>query len=485
VREGKAVLRKACEACGSYTRAAVRRDSIVLALAFVAVAAAFVGSTVVAQRAAREVGVLAASIARDAAPGLAAMSNVRGEVRRLQELVTRLAVLGPAAGDRAEIDETRRGLDEHLAEFRSLPASGDELKLLSELQTDIRSFDESVERVIAQLGLRQPEKAAITLSREVRPLADEAISAAGKLVQMDAQAAEEAALRIEQVHRRADRMALQMDTLCVILAAVTAWLMVRAVAKARRIQEEHREMIERRAEELEQFAGRVAHDVLSPLATVGLALSLAHRNGSPPQKTAAQRGTASLQRVRGIVDALLEFARSGARPEPGASTEVRPVVSGLLEELKPQAEAAAANLRVDPVQECAVACSPGVLVVILSNLMRNALKYLGESAERSVVLRVRPRRSAVLFEVEDSGPGIPAELGDHIFEPYVRGRRASATRPGIGLGLATVKRLVTAHGGALGTRRSALGGALFWFELPRVESAERSAEPPPEFVMRS
>src|SRR3989442_13458956 len=102
-----------------YTRAAMRRDSIVLALAFVAVAAAFVGSTVVAQRAAREVGVLAASIARDAAPGLAAMSNVRGEVRRLQELVTRVAVLGPAAGDRAEIDETRRGLDEHLAEFRS------------------------------------------------------------------------------------------------------------------------------------------------------------------------------------------------------------------------------------------------------------------------------------------------------------------------------------------------------------------------------
>jgi signal transduction histidine kinase len=462
----------------------MRRDSILLALAFVAVAAAFVGSTVVAQRSAREVGVLAASIARDAAPGLASMSNVRSEVRRLQELVTRVAVLGVAPGYKAEIDETRRSLDAHLAVFRSLPASGEELQLLSALQTDIRSFDESVERVIAQLGSRQPEKAAATLSREVRPLADEAIAAAGKLVQLDARAAEEAALRIEQVHQRAARMALQMDTLCVLLSGIAAWLVVRAVGKARRIQEAHREIIERRAEELEQFAGRVAHDVLSPLATVGLALSVAQRTGSPTQRTAVQRGTSSLQRVRGIVDALLEFARSGALPEPGASSEVPSIVAGLMEELRPQAETAAAELRVDPIPHCAVACSPGVLVVILSNLIRNAIKYLGDSPERSVVLHVRPRRSAVVFEVEDSGPGIPTELGDRIFEPYVRGSRASATRPGIGLGLATVKRLVIAHGGSLGTRRSALGGALFWFELPRAEAAERPAAPA-ESVMRS
>jgi K+-sensing histidine kinase KdpD len=463
----------------------MRRDSILLALAFVAVATAFVGSTVVAQRMAREVSGLAASIARDAAPGLASMSNVRSEVRRLQELVTRVAVLGTLTDERAEIDETRRNLDAHLAEFRSLPTSEDELKLLSELQTDIRSFDEAVERVIAHLGSHQPEKAAAVLSRELRPLADEATGAASKLVQLDAKAAEDAALRIEEVHRRADRMALEMDTLCVVLAAVAAWLVVRAVANARKLQEEHREMIERRAEELEQFAGRVAHDVLSPLATVGLALSVANKTGSPTQRTALQRGSASLQRVRGIVDALLEFARSGARPEPGASCEVRPIVSGLLEELRPQAEAAAVELRAEPIPECAISCSPGVLIVVLSNLLRNAVKYLGDAAERQVVFRVRARRSTVLFEVEDSGPGIPAELGDRIFEPYVRGRRASATRPGIGLGLATVKRLVTAHGGSLGTTRgSALGGALFWFELPRSLAAEPPS-PPAESVMRS
>ena len=173
-----------------------------------------------------------------------------------------------------------------------------------------------------------------------------------------------------------------------------------------------------------------------------------------------------------------------ARPEPGANTDVGPAVAGLLEELRPQAEDAAAELRVDPIPDCVVASSPGVLVVILSNLVRNALKYLGDASERVVVLRVRPRRASVSFEVEDTGPGVPAELGDRIFEPYIRGRRASTTRPGIGLGLATVKRLVVAHGGTLGTRRGSLGGALFWVELPRAEATEHPRLPA-ESVMRS
>ena len=462
----------------------MRRDSAFLLLAFAAVAAAFFGSTVISQRSSHEVGDLAAFIARDAAPGLSAIGNVRGEVRRLQALVTRQAALGPAPGDKDAIDETRLSLDTHLARFRALPASQQEHEMLNDLQTDIRSFDEAIERVIVQLDSGKPPEAVATLSGEVRRLADQAVAAATDLVEVNTRDAEAAALRIEQVHARALRMALQMDALCVVLAALAAWLVLRAVAKGRRLEEQHRQIVERRAEELEQFAGRVAHDVLSPLASVGLALSVAQRTGSQAQQSAAQRGSASLQRVRGIVDALLDFARAGARPEPGASADVPEVVAGLVEELTPQAQAAAADLRVEPIPSCAAACSPGVLVIVLSNLVRNAIKYLGDASQRVVTLRVRPRRSSILIEVEDSGPGIPAELGDRIFDPYIRGRRASATRPGIGLGLATVKRLVTAHGGTLGQRRGALGGALFWFEVPDAEAHEGPATPE-DSVMQS
>jgi signal transduction histidine kinase len=257
---------------------------------------------------------------------------------------------------------------------------------------------------------------------------------------------------------------------------------VRAARHAQRIQESHRAILERRAEELEEFAGRVAHDVLSPLASVGLALSVAQSSGSQVQQVAAQRGSSSLRRGRGIVDALPEFARSGARPAAGETADVSAVVNVLVEELRPQAEDVAAELRIESVPKCAVACSSGVLVVLLSNLLRNAFKYLGDSPRRIVELRIRARRATVQFEVEDSGPGIPPDLGDRVFEPYVRDRRA-ATKPGIGLGLATVKRLVIAHGGSVGVRRGVLGGALFWFELPQTDLVRRAESV--QSVMRS
>src|SRR5256885_15977940 len=78
-----------------------------------------------------------------------------------------------------------------------------------------------------------------------------------------------------------------------------------------------------------------------------------------------------------------------------------------------------------------------------------------------------------LFEVEDTGPGIPPALGQRIFEPYFRGPNTGA--PGIGLGLATVKRLVESHSGTLGVRAGAKGGRLFWVEL----DAEMPSEPQP------
>src|SRR5438105_2911552 len=196
---------------------------------------------------------------------------------------------------------------------------------------------------------------------------------------------------------------------------------------------------------------------------------------APATATGPDRAHASLSRVRGIVDGLFEFARAGAAPEAGARTEVRAVATGLVEELRPFAAQRQAILRIDDLPDCAVACSPGVLLSVLGNLLRNGLKYLGKAETRQVVLRARRRRGRVLFEVEDTGPGIPAQLGTRIFEPYIRGPDTGA--PGLGLGLATVKRLVESHRGSLGVRAGARGGALFWFELDEASAADDASQP--------
>ena len=105
--------------------------------------------------------------------------------------------------------------------------------------------------------------------------------------------------------------------------------------------------------------------------------------------------------------------------------------------------------------------------MIVSNLLLNAIKYTAQSQHRRVEVRALDHGTSARVEIDDTGPGIPAHLQALIFEPYVRA--PGAREPGIGLGLATVKRLVEAHGGSVGVESAVGKGSRFWFELPKAQ----------------
>jgi signal transduction histidine kinase len=106
------------------------------------------------------------------------------------------------------------------------------------------------------------------------------------------------------------------------------------------------------------------------------------------------------------------------------------------------------------------------------NLVSNAIKHMPKDAEeRSVRVAGGAVRGRVRVEVADTGAGLPEGMREQVFEPYVR---LDKSRPGIGLGLATVRRLVLAHGGKVGVGPNGGAGSVFWFELPVQEQ-----EPPP------
>jgi signal transduction histidine kinase len=177
-----------------------------------------------------------------------------------------------------------------------------------------------------------------------------------------------------------------------------------------------------------------------------------------------EKGVKSLQRADILIRDLLTFARASAPPEGEAGASLPAVVAGVVDDVGPEASKQRVQLDAADLPVCEIDCPSGVLSSIAGNLVTNAIKYMPPDAkERRVHIRAFEAAKRVRVEVSDTGAGLPEDAHEHVFEPYVR---ADPSRPGLGLGLATVKRLVEAYAGRVGVQSSPGRGSVFWFELP-------------------
>lgn len=100
---------------------------------------------------------------------------------------------------------------------------------------------------------------------------------------------------------------------------------------------------------------------------------------------------------------------------------------------------------------------------VLTNLMRNAIEAMKETAGKEIRVSVAHASGQTLsVTVEDSGPGISPEIASDVFKPF-----ATTKAGGMGIGLSISRRIVEAHGGEMTVSRSELGGACFSFSLPQ------------------
>jgi signal transduction histidine kinase len=254
----------------------------------------------------------------------------------------------------------------------------------------------------------------------------------------------------------------------VLVSIGAAGLVVHAERRRRLAEAAHEQLLVDRATELDMFAKRVAHDLLSPLSALSFTLGTLKRRVARGEAVddLVQRADATILRARRLVDGALDFARSAA-PQTGATADVHDVVTGVVEEARAD-QGERAEVIVEPFEDVSVECAPGVLASVLSNLVRNALKYMNDRAEQRVTIRVARRGDAVRVEVADTGPGLPPGLESRVFEPYVRA--PGNPQPGLGLGLATVRRFVESHRGRVGVASTPGQGATFWFELPAART---------------
>ncbi|HEU0033643.1 MAG TPA: HAMP domain-containing sensor histidine kinase [Kofleriaceae bacterium] len=422
---------------------------------------AFVVAAAAAQYVQREITTPVNDIVSNAMPSVKLLSAARGHLREIE-----LGVDADATPPDPRIAMARRNLDEELTSYRALPPFPHERALFQPVLDDMTKLD-------ADYAAWSATHAATVLAA-LRFDFETVDAALERAIAFDAEQGQRLGLEIGRVRGETTGVVMVLDGVAVALALVAAALALRQLRRAARAWRSELTARERREAELRemnealgQFAGRVAHDILSPLATTSLAIDRL-RQACPDEATAASasdRGMNALRRVHALVDGLLAFARAGGHPQPGATAELRHVLEDMMVGLKSQAELRGVTLTLDDVPPGAVACHDGVLASIVSNLVQNSIKYMDDARERRITVHVRDAGSRWRVEVADTGRGIPKDQRATIFEPYVQLTKGSG---GIGLGLATVERLVHAHGGTLGVRSEVGVGSTFWFELPKA-----------------
>ncbi|WBL35892.1 ATP-binding protein [Tepidiforma flava] len=230
-----------------------------------------------------------------------------------------------------------------------------------------------------------------------------------------------------------------------------------------------------------QFVQDASHELRTPLAAIRTNIEVTEMDPDASleeyRELVATIKSQTERLTRLSEDLLLLTNDDGARVEREA-VDLPALAADVIAELQPLAAQRGVALRRDIREPAEALASPDLLHRCVLNLVDNAIKYSGEGS--TVTVRVADAGKAARVEVEDNGPGIPAEALPHIFDRFYRVDKGRSRREGgTGLGLAIVKELIEAMGGSVGVRSEPGSGSTFWIELPKSQESADSPAPAP------
>ncbi len=220
----------------------------------------------------------------------------------------------------------------------------------------------------------------------------------------------------------------------------------------------------------EDLAAMIYHDLRSPLSNIISSLDMLGGilpvESNPSLKSIFSIANRSTDRMQRLISSLLDINRleSGQAITNQKVVEVKPLVDSAFTAVQPLLEGKQQSLQITIAEACpAIWVDEDMVRRVLINIVENGIKFSPTRGQLS--LSVEPSENWVRFSVQDSGPGIPLEARERIFEKFVR-LQTERFAKGLGLGLAFCRLAVEAHGGRIWVDSRPGQGSCFNFTLP-------------------
>lgn len=225
--------------------------------------------------------------------------------------------------------------------------------------------------------------------------------------------------------------------------------------------------------ELEAFSYTVAHDLRGPLEIIGnLGFLLKESHGDQLDANAQHFLDELINTTRmmsSLIQDLLNLSRASRTDFHREIVNLSKMASDILEsrqEAEPERQ-----VQTKVIEGAIVLADEGLLCVVMENLLGNAWKYTSKQKSPRIEFGSTDSNDETIFFVRDNGAGFDPAYADRLFQPFQR-LHVHSEFPGTGIGLATVYRIITRHGGRIWAQGSVGSGATFFFTLPYKQNPQ-------------
>lgn len=401
------------------------------------------------------------------------ISRIRVDALNLESAVDS-HIRGTSEQERSDADDRMARILEDISlasqdYTRDLPPG--ETEVWSQFNNTSHSLAAQVRKAVSYSNRKEAERARRHLVSEIKPITAALNRLAEQLSQTNAEVTTKMLRHLQDLRSRTIYLGSLVAALAVVISLFVAWQVTGLLRRQESTIQEQLHELDRRNRELDSFASRVAHDLVSPISPLKGYLTLIRRSNAIADAQAREMlalAEASAARMADMIEALLRFCRAGTPGEPTVS-DLDTAVSTILLEVGQTAAKEHVELERFLEVHVPVSCPSQLLQSIAQNLLSNAVKYTAGRPDPRVTVRVWKEEQAAVLEVSDNGRGMSAASRRSLFQPFFRAPEARGL-PGHGLGLATTKRLVEGHGGSIEVRSELGSGTQVTVRFPLATS---------------